>query len=191
MPFVKNGTFVMPGQPLCTIEELVPSKGTYEDENGIIRASIMGVVRIDLLNYQIEVRGESVEVELPSPRDTVIGYILGMRDELATIKITKNYNSALKNKVFTGALHISQASSKGFLGSLYEGYRPGDLVKLRVINGPPYVLTAKGGKLGVILAYCTVCGSPLYLNKDGKLVCKNCGHMETRVTSPEYILKTK
>ena len=191
MPFVKNGAFVTPGQPLCAIEEFIPGKGTYEDENGIVRAAVTGTVRIDMINYQIEVRGENVEDKLPTQRDIVIGYILSMRDELATIKITKNYSAALKSEIFTGALHISQASPKGFMSSLYEGYRPGDIVKLKIVSGPPYVLSAKGNRLGVILAHCTVCGAPLYLNNKGKLVCKNCGHEESRVLSTEYILREK
>ncbi len=190
MPFVKNGELVAPGQPLCVIEEFVPGRGTYE-ENGIVRAAIMGVVRIDMVNYQIEVRGKVIEQNLPSTKDVVIGYILGMRDELAMVKITKSLNHALKNMIFTGALHISQASGKGYLSTLYEGFKPGDLVKLKVLGGPPYVLTAKGARLGVILAYCSVCGSPLYLTHDNKLKCRTCGNVENRILSSEYILRLK
>ncbi|ALU11656.1 hypothetical protein EYM_03420 [Ignicoccus islandicus DSM 13165] len=191
MPFVKNNEWVVPGQPLAATEELMPGKGTFVD-NGIIRASIPGVVKIDMLNYQIEVRGKDVAQELPSPKSSVIGYILSMRDELALVKVTKSPSHALKNVIVTGALHISQASSKKYLSSLYDGYAPGDIVKLKVISGPPYVLTAKGPRLGVLYSTCSVCGNPLWLEESsGKLKCLVCGHEEERVVSTDYLLKLK
>ncbi|UXD21517.1 hypothetical protein IPA_05065 [Ignicoccus pacificus DSM 13166] len=191
MPFVRNGERVIPGQKLCVIEELTPGKGTYEDENGIVRAAIPGVVRLDLMNYVVEVKGKSADQELPSGKDIVIGYVLGMRDEVAAIKIVKSVHGVLKGMVFTGALHISQASPRGYLNTLYDGYRPGDIVKLKVLSGPPYVLSAKGNRLGVILAHCSNCGAPLYLRKDGNLKCKRCGNTEKRVTSVDYVLRER
>ncbi len=191
MPFVKNGELVVPGQALAVIEELTPGRGTYTEE-GIIRAGVTGVVKIDLLNYKIEVRGKDVAQELPSPKSVVIGYILGMRDELALVKITKSINHALRNVVLTGALHISQASSSKYLSSLYDGYAPGDIVKLKVISGPPYVLSGKGPRLGVIYSTCSVCGTPLVLDeKSGKLKCPTCGNVEERGASPDDVFKAR
>jgi len=182
---------VIPGQKLCIIEELSPGRGTYEDEQGVVRAAIPGIAKIDLLNYVVEVKGKSAEQELPSPKDIVIGYVLGMRDEVAMVKILKGIHNTLKGAVFTGALHISQASPRGYLSSLYDGYRPGDLVKLKMLGGPPYVLSAKGNRLGVILAQCSNCGSTLYLTREGFLKCKTCGHKEERVVSTDYVYKER
>ena len=186
MPFVSHGQWVAPGDALCAAEELAPGPGTYEDENGIIRASIAGEVKIDMINYMIEVRGKNAERRLLQPKETVYAEVIAMRNELAQVRVARTPEEALKARAYSGVIHISQLARPA--QSLYEAFRPGEILKVRVISGPPYQLTLKGPRLGVILAYCSVCGHPLQ-KVDGQLQCPNCGHVEERHLSPDYIFK--
>jgi len=185
MPFVKNGDYVAPGDPLCVIEELAPGPGTYEDD-GTVRASIPGVVRIDMINYIIEVRGPNAEKKLLQPKEIVYGEVVAMRNELAQLRVARNMDEVLKARAYSAVLHISQVGKQ--VESLYDVIRPGDLVKVKVVSGPPYQLTLKGPRLGVILAYCSNCGHPLY-KIENQLECPYCGRVEERLVSPDYVLK--
>lgn len=71
--------------------------------------------------------------------------------------------------------------------SLLDVVRPGDYVKAKVLNNSiPYQLTLKEPDLGVVEAYCSVCGGLLYRSGD-VLVCSLCGNREKRKTSLSYI----
>lgn len=189
MPFVKSGELVTPGQELCTEEEFVAGEGTYV-ENGIVRASVVGIVEINMNNYTIAVR----PIKSPSvikSKSVVIGKVTGMREELAYIKAALSEQDFKKRKSYTVLLHISQLGVQKFVKSMYEYLRIGDLVKIKVLNDKPiYVGTMKGNKLGVILAYCSNCGSELYLDGD-KLVCPKCGNVEQRKVSSDYLLRKR
>ncbi|ABU81759.1 exosome complex RNA-binding protein Csl4 [Ignicoccus hospitalis] len=187
MPFVKNGDVVAPGDPLCVIEEYAPGPGTYEDD-GIVRASIPGTVRIDTVNYVIEVRGPSAEKKVLSPKEVVYGEVVSMRNELAQLKVARSFDEVFRARAFSAVLHISQAGKP--VDSLYDVVRPGDVVKAKVLSSPPYQLSLKGPRLGVILAYCSNCGHPLY-KVGNQLQCPYCGRVEDRLISPDYILKAK
>ncbi|NPA85343.1 MAG: RNA-binding protein [Crenarchaeota archaeon] len=187
MPFVKNGDKVVPGDPLCVIEELAPGPGTYEDD-GLVRASIPGTVKIDMLNYLVEVRGPNAEKKLLQPKEIVYGEVVAMRNELAQLRVARNMEEVLSARAYSAVLHISQVGKP--VNSLYDAVRPGDLVKVKVLAGPPYQLTLKGPRLGVILAYCGNCGHPLY-KIENQLQCPYCGRVEERLVSPDYVLKAK
>ncbi len=185
MPFVTNGEKVVPGDALCVIEEFAPGPGTYE-EDGIVRASVPGTVRIDMINYTIEVRGTNAERRMLQPKEVVFGEVIAMRNELAQLKIARNLEEVLHARAFSAVIHVSQAGKP--VSSLYDVIRPGDLLKVKVLSGPPYQVTLKGPRLGVILAYCTNCGHPLYMIEK-QLECPYCGRVEERQVSPDYVLK--
>ena len=187
MPFVKNGDVVSPGDPLCVAEEYVPGLGTYEDD-GIIRASVAGVVKIDPINYVIEVRDNNAQRRVLQSKEVVYGEVYFMRNELAQVRVARSLDEVFKARAFSAVLHVSQVPKP--VDSLYDAVRPGDIIKARVISSPPYQLTLKGPRLGVILAYCSNCGHPLY--KVGEqLQCPYCGRVEERATSPDYLLKAR
>ncbi len=189
MPFVKSGELVTPGQELCVEEEFIAGEGTYVDR-GVVRAAVLGIVEINLNSYTISVK----PVKYPSvirSKSVVIGKVIGMREELAYIKAALTEQDFKRRKSYTVLLHVSQLGVQKFVKSMYDYLRIGDLVKLKVLNDKPiYVGTLKGNKLGVILAYCSNCGSELYL-EDDKLVCPKCGNVEQRKISPDYLLRKR
>ncbi len=184
------GRRVYPGDPLCTIEEFIPGEGVYVDDEGIVRAARIGVVELDMVSRRIRVRPFTSKPRLPRRGGVVYAYILGIpRDDLALVKIFADERMVPYTGTFSAVLHISQASDT-IVKDMYEVVRPGDIVRATVLSdGAPYVLSTKKPQDGVILAYCSVCGAPLY-REPGKpvLTCLRCGHVEKRKISPHYML---
>lgn len=175
----------LPGEPICKEEEYLAHKGVYVDENGVVRATTVGELVYDNANRRILVKPVK-ELKIPKAGEIVVGYVDSMRDDVAFIKIVGYDLTKTFKHSFTGVLHISQVvDTRG--DTLYNYMRLGDLVKVKVLNSYiPILVTAKEPKLGVMLAFCSKCGSELY--RDGhKLKCGVCGNTETRKTSLDYM----
>ena len=76
---------------------------------------------------------------------------------------------------------------------MYDFVKPGDFIRATVLSSAiPYMLSIKRSQDGVVLAYCSVCGSPLYrIPGNPRLACLRCGNEEQRRISPLYILSTR
>jgi exosome complex component CSL4 len=188
------GRKVFPGEPLCTIEEYLPGEGVYVDD-GIIRAARFGVVEIDNVNRRISVRGLSGKPRIPKRNTPVYGVAIGApREELMLIKIFADERMISYNGTFTGILHVSQVANGPLQSrSIYDYVKPGDIVRVTVLsNTPAYIVSMKRPQDGVIMAFCSICGAPLYrLPGTNKLVCPRCGNEEQRKVSPYYVLVAK
>lgn len=185
-----NGKRVYPGDPLCMIEEYAPGDGTYVDEKGVVRAAVVGVVRVDNAARRISVEPASRKPRMPRKGRSVYAYVYGVpREDLALARIFADERMIPYNGFFNGVIHISQASDK-MLKSIYDAVKPGDVVKATVLSPqPPFMLSLKRPQDGVVLAYCSRCGAPLYrVPGQPQLVCLRCGNVEQRKTSPNYIL---
>ncbi|MEZ0393630.1 MAG: exosome complex RNA-binding protein Csl4 [Desulfurococcaceae archaeon] len=179
--------FVTPGDELGVIEEFVTSQGTYEDPNGRLRASLTGLALLD--NYRKIATVKGFKKVMPKSGDVVEGLVEDVSKDLALVKIyaIENKYATLRTD-FRAFLHISQVSSE-YVATMYDAVRAGDYVKAKVLNNfPPFQLTIKEPGLGVILATCSSCGSPLSLS-NGRLTCRVCGNLERRKVSPLYIFK--
>ena len=176
---------VVPGDDICIIEEFLPGIGTYED-NGIVKSAFIGEVSIDMNLRVISVKPKVRIPILPSRGTVVYGVVAVVKDEYAIIRIIAEANGHKYQNVFTGLLHITQAS-EGFVKNLYEVLRVGDLIKAKVLNdNPPYNLTIKEKKLGIVLAFCGRCGSILDKSNNDILKCPKCGNTEKRKLSMDY-----
>jgi exosome complex component CSL4 len=175
---------VVPGEMLCTEEEFLPFEGVYT-LNGAIRAYILGTPIYDTINRRVYIKSIK-NPRRPKAGDIVIGAVEKMRDEMATTKIIGYDPSTPFKHIFTGILHISQVMETR-VQSLYEYIKLGDFVKVKVLNNYiPYIVSMKDPKLGVILAYCSKCGSPLA--KIGDILrCTKCNNIENRKLSIDYI----
>ncbi|MEM0066347.1 MAG: exosome complex RNA-binding protein Csl4 [Sulfolobales archaeon] len=175
---------VIPGDRLGVAEEFLPGPGTYE-VGYQIRAAAIGKVVKDLLNKVVSVKPYKLPV-MPYSGAIVLAVVIEMREDFARTKILA-VNNILLNYSFTGILHVSQVVEKaGEIKQMYSYVRIGDVVKSKVLNSfPPYLLTIKDAKLGVVLASCSKCGTQLRLSKD-KLKCPECGNIETRKLGHGY-----
>ncbi|MEM1931725.1 MAG: exosome complex RNA-binding protein Csl4 [Sulfolobales archaeon] len=175
---------VIPGDRLGVAEEFLPGPGTYEIEYQIRAATVGKVVR-DLVNKVVSVKPYK-SLAMPYPGAIVLAVVTEMREDFARTRILTVNNVPL-NYPFTGILHVSQVIEKtGEIKQMYSYVRIGDIVKSKVLNSfPPYLLTIKDAKLGVVLASCSKCGAQLRLSKD-KLKCPECGNIETRKLGHGY-----
>lgn len=168
----------MPGDRLGMAEEFLPGPGTYE-VGYQIRAAVIGKVVRDLLNKVVMVEPYK-HPSMPHSGAIVLAAITEMREDFARARILTVNNTVLRYP-FTGMLHVTQVVERaGEIKQMYNYVRIGDIVRSKVLNNsPPYLLTIREARLGVILANCSRCGSQLKLAKD-KLKCPTCGNVETR-----------
>ncbi|RLG77482.1 MAG: RNA-binding protein [Thermoprotei archaeon] len=180
-----NGRAVVPGDTICVIEEFLPGPWTYVD-GGAIKAAITGNVYVDITTRTVGVRPTVKLFEVPMRGGYVYGYVVMVKDEFAIIKIVSNTHGTKYASTFTGLLHVSQSSDK-FIKNLYDVVRVGDIVKAKVLNdAPPFNLTLKEPRLGVILAFCGICGSRLTRLSTDTLKCPSCSNIEKRKVSIDY-----
>ncbi|MHA1649297.1 MAG: exosome complex RNA-binding protein Csl4 [Candidatus Helarchaeota archaeon] len=181
---IKNGDLVLPGQKLGVIEMYVPGEGTYT-KNGAIYASIIGEIEINDTEKKISVIPKGSKPSLPKKGDIVVGQISMVRKQMAIADITNKsgYNPTTD---FEGMIHISQVS-RSYLETLSDAFKVGDIIRAVVINDEiiPFFLNTAAPHLGVILAYCSECGSVLQVVKR-RLQCPVCNNIEKRKFTPDY-----
>ncbi len=184
---VKTGDFVLPGDFLATAEEFVPGEGAYE-ENGNIYSSTVGMVLVDIRTKKISVFPKTKTPPTLKIGDIVIGRVEEVRDQFLTVSIAAlvgNENRELPPPRLA-LIHISKVQA-GFVKDLSKLFKPGDIIKAKVLNAQPELiqLTTIGRELGVLVAFCSRCRSPL--DREGnKLRCPSCGSVETRKLSVHY-----
>lgn len=180
-----RGKKVVPGEEVCIVEEFTSGIGTYE-EDGVVRATLSGIVEPDTTLRVVHVRPKVKLPRMPSRGDIVYAVTHVVRDEIMIAKIVADGQGKKYLNPFTGLLHISQASDR-FVKDLYEVVRVGDLIKAKVLGyAPPYNLTLKEPRLGVVLGFCSICGGLLKKLSTDTLKCPECGNVEKRKVSLDY-----
>lgn len=175
---------VVPGEMIGVEEEAIPVSGAYVDRAGFIRSMFVGRVLKDNFKKMISVK-QLFKRELTLRQGLLVeGRVINASDEIAFVKIYYAENNRVDA---VGLLHVSQVSSE-YVREIQECIRSGDFIKARVLSSNvPYLLTTKEASTGVIAAYCGECGSPLYLNPTGYLLCRNCNRQEKRKLAVGYI----
>jgi len=183
-----SGLFVVPGDALGVIEEYAPSLNTYE-RDGVVRAKVAGLAELDAVKHEARVI-EGRRVPLPRPGDVVHAVVTGLRDAVVYVDVFYNETAKAYYPIpFRGVVHVSEVSSER-VGSLYEVFGYGDVVRARVLSrGPPYMLTTKGPEFGLLLTRCPKCMVPL--RRGGLwLRCPACGkRYKRRKVSRYYLLR--
>lgn len=174
----------VPGDLIGVAEEFLPGPGTYE-VNYQIRSAIVGRVVKDLRSKVVRVEPLKV-LKMPQPGATVLAVVTEIREDFARAKILA-VNNVFTHYYFTGILHVTQVVERvGEVKHMFNYVRLGDLVRARVLNHtPPYLLSIRDPKLGVVLASCSRCGATLKLHGE-KLKCSQCGNVETRKVGHGY-----
>ncbi|MGC8975097.1 MAG: exosome complex RNA-binding protein Csl4 [Thermoprotei archaeon] len=175
---------LVPGDEVCVAEEFMPGEGTYE-AGGKVRSAVIGYPVTNLDLRVVEVKRVNNKARLPGAGVVVYGFVISMKEDYALVKIFSDSKCVKYLTPFTGILHLSQVHDK-YVKSIYDFIKPGDVLKARVISeSPPYHLSIKERQLGVVVAYCSICGAEL--TKQGNtLTCPNCKNVESRKLSHEY-----
>lgn len=182
----KQADIVFPGEILCTYEEYIPSKWTYV-EDGYIKASIFGYLKIDDINKEISVIAENAPEQIKVD-DHIIGYITEVKQYKALVTVKKIINNNRDIVAgYKGYIHISNATND-YVTSMHELFKIGDIIEAKVINklSSEYVeLSTADFDLGIIKAMCTNCRKFMKRAADNKLVCE-CKMIDSRKISSKY-----
>jgi exosome complex component CSL4 len=180
----KNGQFVVPGERLGVIEEFTPDPETYVKE-GVIYSRVVGRAVHDLSNKRVSVQPLVHRTKVPIIGSTVVGQVLNVQSENASVKIFEIDNEQLSGS-FSGILHISDVALS-YVESMFNVCKPGDIIRAKVISdkNQVYHLSTKDRNLGVVYAFCSRCGHPLE-SKRQTLYCPRCERAEERKSTLDY-----
>jgi exosome complex component CSL4 len=176
---------ILPGEQLATTEELMPGEGTYED-NGVIRASRLGILEIDTKNRRAKIKPlTSIPVEIKTG-DIVLAKVNSVRSNMVIADVIHVIG---KNRQVSGdtnsTLRVSEISN-GYTKDPATEYSTGDIIRAKVTQVRPSLqLATKDKDLGVIKALCSKCRKSLE-QKGNMLECPNCNNKERRKTAIDY-----
>ena len=182
----RNGNLVVPGERLGVIEEFIPDSGTYV-KDGVIYSKIIGRALMDMLNRRVSVyplkEGGAV---VPKVGVTVMGQVGNAQSDNVLVRILQVGNKKKMSGAFGGILHISDASDR-YIDSMNEVCKPGDIIRAKVISekNQAFHLTTDAPNLGVLYAFCSLCGTLLEQRRQ-EMHCTKCGNVERRKTAFDY-----
>jgi exosome complex component CSL4 len=184
----KSGDFVLPGDFLGVSEEFVPAEGAYDDD-GDIKAMVVGMVSRDDKNKRIFVVPEAGSPPILKKNTTIVGQIMEVRGQRALVKIHAIKDNPRKLLVsFVGGIHVSQAQ-KGYLAKLTDAFHIGDIIEARitkVVGLDNIDLKTSQKDLGVVKAMCTRCRHFMDQTDKNEVTCPNCDQKEKRKISMNY-----
>jgi exosome complex component CSL4 len=182
----KNGNLVLPGERLGVIEEFIPDSGTYV-KDGVIYSKLIGRALMDMLNRKVTVYPVLKGVVVPKVGVSIVGQVGNAQSDNVLVKIFEVSDKKKMSGAFGGILHISDVSDR-YIDSMTEVCKPGDIVRAKVISEKNQVfhLSMADRNLGVIYAFCSVCGNILEERRPQEMQCLKCGNMERRKTAPNY-----
>jgi len=175
----------MPGDQLSTSEELLPGDGTFE-EDGIIRASRIGVYIVDEKHRRAKVKPITSVPVILQKGDTVLAEVRSVRSSMVVVDV---FHVVGKNRTVSGdtdgTIHASEIS-RSYVKDASTEYKTGDILRARVFQTKPSIqLTTKDKDLGAIKALCVKCRH-LLVKKDNILECSNCSNRERRKIALDY-----
>jgi len=179
----------VPGDVIGYEEEYVEGQNVFlEEPAGLLRASTVGVLRLDN-NLKVASVLPARTLRAPGKGSFVIGMVTQVRENLAFTELYGEISLDPRPrwvKEFSGRLtgvitpeHISDSR----IDDIYSFLRPGDIIVARVMSTiNPYLLSLKSPQLGVLYAFCSRCGSLMTPEADG-FRCPRCGNFEKRKVS--------
>ncbi len=181
----RNGTLVLPGERLGVIEEFIPDSGTYV-RDGVIYSKIIGRALMDMLNRRVSVYPLNEGAVVPKVGVTVMGQVGNAQSDNVLVRITQVGKKKKMSGVFGGILHISDVSDR-YIDSMTEVCKPGDIIRAKVISEKNQIfhLSTADKNLGVLYAFCSLCGTPLE-QRQHEMYCTKCGNVERRKTALDY-----
>jgi len=179
------GKLVLPGTRLAVTEEFIGGPGTYSEDN-YIYSSVTGKVVMDLDKHEISVLAKPKAASVPKLRDIVLGSVVNVSRQMVTVAVSYVNNRPVQPS-YTMVIHISQLS-KEYLETADDAVCLADLVRAKVIDAKTIPLQGSliGSQFGVVLGFCSQCGSRLDKIGRNKLKCPECSYVQKRKTPIDY-----
>jgi exosome complex component CSL4 len=175
---------VFPGEKLAVIEEYNDGSGTYQ-EDGEIRSTEIGNPTLNNERRELVVKKLTPEILVPEKGMEVIAQVGFVARKDARIDIFV-LNGVHVFPTYSGVIHISDIS-RDYIKNIDVAMKNGDIIKGKLVNVVNRLnqTSLEGTEYGVIYAYCSRCGG-LLEQKQGKLICPDCGRIERRVIANSY-----
>ncbi len=179
---------VLPGDEIASALEYLPSFGTYSDEDNI-RSSSIGYPELNKSERTARVNILTKIPKLQQVGTYTYGVVSSINDTKAMVDLI-TLDSGKFRLVSPGKTAILKVENvrRGFVKSLKNEFKIGDIVKVKIINisKTDINLTTDERELGVVKAYCSKCRSEMKKIDNHRVKCTNCGWVETRKLSSEY-----
>ena len=181
---LKPGRPTIPGDRLATIEEFVPGTGSASVNDSIV-STVVGDVEPDMVNRVINVRPvKSAEDGLPKVGDIVIGHVDSAQPSMAQITILA-VGDKPNDKQLSGMLSMREDRRRRTTSPI----KSGDVIRAKVIStkNSIYHLALDDPKTGVIETVCSNCGGNVIALGRDRIKCKECGFVDERILSDDFI----
>ena len=175
---------VFPGEKLAVIEEYSDGPGTYQEE-GEIRSSQIGQSKLNAEKRALYIKTTTREIIVPERGMDVIAEVGSVARKDARIDIFMLDGKHI-HPTYSRVIHISDIS-RDYIKNIDSALKNGDVVKGKLVNTVNRLnqTSMEGPEYGVVYAYCSRCGG-LLEQKQGKLICPDCGRVERRKTAKSY-----
>ena len=167
----------IPGEKIAQIEEYLPGKNTFEDDD-VIRATTIGNITLDSKERLASINRQK-QITVPNVGDVIIGVVEANLPSMIAIMIKfvngKKVISDLECICVTR--HIRKKNIA----------LPQDVVKAKIIshiNGTIHA-TIDSPELGVLFTKCRKCFGTVVKMRDA-VKCKDCGWIDDRKLSTEF-----
>jgi len=176
--------FVIPGDRVGTVEEVIPGWGTYEEE-GVVYSKGLGSLNVDMDEMKATVRSIKKPAVIQK-RDVIIARIKDIRSSMVVavaVHIVGNDRQIAGETI--ASLHVSKVSTE-YVEDIRRMFRIGDYIRALVIQAKPSVQIATDGRdFGVLRALCMQCRTSM--RRDGRsLKCPECGRIESRKLANDF-----
>lgn len=191
MVFFLVKKLVFPGEFLGIGEEYLPGKNAFENGNGDIHAASVGEAEFDDQQKVVNVNSisrESVPIDAGS---VVFGRVGLVTDSKVFVDIFRAEHGG-KQRIFSGPSAVIMVFNvmNGYVESLEEMFKIGDLVKAKAMAVSPYTIeleTKSDESLGIIKGFCAECREPVRKFDNG-FKCSNCAQPTNRKFSSDYLV---
>ncbi len=181
----------LPGEKLCEVEEYLPGRGAYVDEDGGVYAKVIGEPSFNEATKTVSILPPKGS-KLPGINvvgSIVYGRIFQILSQIALVQLFpyKTARFRLVPPGLIGAIHISDIR-KEFVEDIRNEFDVGDWVRAkvkRIVKKFYPQLTTVGRELGVIKAYCPYDRTPL-IRRGAELYCPHCKRTFKRKIAMDY-----
>jgi exosome complex component CSL4 len=178
----------IPGDRLATIEEFVPGVGSASLDDSVI-STVVGDVQPDMVNRVINVKpAKSADDSLPKVGDYIIGHVDSAQPSMVQATIIA-VNDEVSDKELSGMLSMRDERRRRTTSPI----KAGDTIRAKVIStkNSIYHLAFDDSKTGVIKTVCSNCGSGVIAMGSDRVKCRECGLMDERLLSDDFIKNSR
>ena len=178
-----------PGEKICEVEEYLPGRGTYSDEDGGVYSKFVGEPRFNEMQKTVSVSFPGKTPGINVVNSVVYGRIFQVMSQIALVHLFpyKTARFRLHPPSTVGAIHISDIK-KEYVENIYDEFDVGDWIRAKIkrITKKFYPqLTTVGKEYGVIKAYCPYHRVPL-VRRGNELYCPYCKRTFKRKIAFDY-----